>query len=142
MNNHIEFLDYIYKNAKMGITGIKDILPKVEDKELEKVLNEQLKDYENVCQKAVDILKKYGKDQPELNKMTKISSYMMVQMKTIKDSSVSNLAKMMIEGSNKGIIEISEKINNFKENDEEITNLAEELLNIEQTNLDNLKKFL
>ncbi len=142
VNNHIEFLNYIYQNAEMGIVGINDIIPKVKDEEFESLLNEQKSDYENICNEAIEILKKYGKEQQELNKMAKISSYMMSMMKTMKDPSTSNLAKMMMEGSNKGIIEITEKINNFKEKDEEIVDLANKLLETEQNNLDNLKKFL
>ena len=142
VNNHIEFLNYIYQNAEMGIVGINDIVSKVKDEEFESLLNEQKSDYENICNEAIEILKKYGKEQQELNKMAKISSYMMSMMKTMKDPSTSNLAKMMMEGSNKGIIEITEKINNFKEKDEEIVDLANKLLETEQNNLDNLKKFL
>ena len=142
MNDHIEFLNYIYQNAEMGIVGIKDIIDKVEDENFEKLLNEQESDYQNICKEAIHILKKYGKEQKELNKMAKVSSYMMVKMKTLTDTSTSNLAKMMMEGSNKGIIEITEKLNNFKETDEEIIKLANKLLETEQNNLDNLKKFL
>ena len=142
MNKHIEFLNYIYQNAQMGIVGIDDIITKVEDKEFEKLLNEQKADYENICNEAIQILKKYGKEQKELNKMTKMSSYMMVKMKTMTDCSTSNLAKMMMEGSNKGIIEITEKLNNYEEKDEEIVSLANKLLETEQNNLDDLKKFL
>ncbi len=142
MNKHIEFLNYIYQNAQMGIVGIDDIITKVEDKEFEKLLNEQKADYENICNEAIQILKKYGKEQKELNKMAKMSSYMMVKMKTMTDCSTSNLAKMMMEGSNKGIIEITEKLNNYEEKDEEIVSLANKLLETEQNNLDDLKKFL
>ena len=142
MNNHIEFLNYIYQNAQMGVVGIKDIITKVENEKFEKLLNEQKADYQNICDETIEILKKYGKEQKELNKMAKISSYMMTQMKTMSDSSTSNLAKMMMEGSNKGIIEITEKLNNFAEEDEEIVALANKLLETEQNNLDNLKQFL
>ena len=142
VNIHIEFLNYIYQNAEMGIVGINDIISKVQDEKFEKILKEQKSDYENICKEAKDILKKYGKEQKELNKMAKISSYMMCMMKTMNDTSTSNLAKMMMEGSNKGIIEITEKLNNFQEQDEEIVDLANKLLETEQNNLDNLKEFL
>lgn len=142
MNDHIEFLNYIYQNAEMGIVGIEDIITKVKDEKFEKLLQEQKSDYENICKEAINILKKYGKEQKELNKMAKMSSYMMVKMKTMKDCSTSNLAKMMMEGSNKGIIEITEKLNAYNEPDEEITALANKLLETEQNNLDDLKKFL
>ncbi len=142
MNDHIEFLNYIYQNAEMGIVGIDDIITKVKDEKFEKLLQEQKSDYENICKEAINILKKYGKEQKELNKMAKMSSYMMVKMKTMNDCSTSNLAKMMMEGSNKGIIEITEKLNAYNEPDEEITALANKLLETEQNNLDDLKTFL
>ncbi len=142
MNDHIEFLNYIYQNAEMGIVGIDDIITKVKDEKFEKLLQEQKSDYENICKEAINILKKYGKEQKELNKMAKMSSYMMVKMKTMSDCSTSNLAKMMMEGSNKGIIEITEKLNAYNEPDEEITALANKLLETEQNNLDDLKTFL
>lgn len=142
MNDHIEFLNYIYQNAEMGIVGIDDIITKVKDEKFEKLLQEQKSDYENICKEAINILKKYGKEQKELNKMAKMSSYMMVKMKTMNDCSTSNLAKMMMEGSNKGIIEITEKLNAYNEPDEEITALANKLLKTEQNNLDDLKTFL
>ena len=142
MNDHIEFLNYIYQNAEMGIVGIDDIITKVKDEKFEKLLQEQKSDYENICKEAINILKKYGKEQKELNKMAKMSSYMMVKMKTMSDCSTSNLAKMMMEGSNKGIIEITEKLNAYNEPDEEITALANKILETEQNNLDDLKTFL
>ena len=71
-----------------------------------------------------------------------MSSYMMSKMKLMKDSSSSAIAKMMIEGSNKGIIEITEKLNNYPKDDQEIVDLANKLLDIEQKNLDDLKEFL
>ncbi len=142
MNDHIEFLNYIYQNAEMGIVGIDDIITKVKDEKFEKLLQEQKRDYENICKEAINILKKYGKEQKELNKMAKMSSYMMAKMKTMNDCSTSNLAKMMMEGSNKGIIEITEKLNAYNEPDEEITALANKLLETEQNNLDDLKTFL
>lgn len=142
MNNNIEFLNYIFQNAQMGIVGINDIISKVKEEKFEKVLNEQIQDYQNICDEALDIYIKYGKEKKELNNMAKMSSYMMSMMKTLKDSSTTNLAKMMMEGSNKGIIEITEKLNNYQGDDEEIKQLAEKLLKIEQKNLDDLKEYL
>lgn len=142
MNANIEFLNYIYQNAQMGIVGINDIISKVENNDFEKLLNEQLEDYQTICEEALDIFIKYGREKKELNNMAKISSYMMSKMKTLSGSSTNNLAKMMIEGSNKGIIEITEKLNHYQGADEEIKSLADKLLKIEQNNLDDLKKYL
>ena len=91
---------------------------------------------------ATFVFKKYGKEKQDINPVAKMSSYMMSKMKLMKDSSSSAIAKMMIEGSNKGIIEITEKLNNYPKDDQEIVDLANKLLDIEQKNLDDLKDFL
>lgn len=142
MNENIEFLNYIYQNAQMGIVGVDDIITKAQDKNFENLLKEQKEDYQSICDETLEIFKKYGRDNKELNPMAKMSSYMMSMMKTLTDSSINNLAKMMIEGSNKGIIEITEKLNAYQKADSEIIDLANKLLDIEQKNIDNLKTFL
>jgi len=63
-------------------------------------------------------------------------------MLLIKKDEENKIAKMMIEGSNKGIIEITEKLNSFKNCDIEIKDLAKKLLATEQHNLEELKKYL
>lgn len=142
MKENIEFLNYIYQNAQMGVVGIDDIINKITDEDFENVIKEQKDDYETICKETSAIFKKYGKEEKELPMMAKVGSYMMSEMKTLTDSSTNMLAKMMMEGSNKGIIEITEQLNNYSGDDEEIRTLANKLLKIEQKNLDNLKKFL
>lgn len=142
MKDNIDFLNYIYQNAQMGIVGINDIISSIQDEKLTTVIEEQLKDYESILKECLTIFNKYGKEKEEIGTMAKISSYMMSKMKLMKDSSTNNIAKMMIEGSNKGIIEITEKLNAYQNDDEEIKELANKLLDIEQKNLDDLKQFL
>ena len=52
------------------------------------------------------------------------------------------MAKMMIEGTNKGIIAVTEKINAYNNNDAEIIMLANKLKNNLEENVNNLKKYL
>ena len=141
-NENIEFLNYIYQNAEMGVIGIDNIENNIDNKDLEKVIEEQRADYEKIMEETLEIFKKYGREKTDLNAMAKMSSKMMSKWKLAKDSTSQAIAKMMIEGSNKGIIEITEKINAYQDKDEEIKNLANKLLEIEQKNLENLKKFL
>lgn len=141
-NENIKFLNYIYQNAQMGVVGIDDISSKIDDEKLEKIIKEQRDDYEKVMEDTLIIFKKYGKEKTDISAMAKVSSFMMSKMKLVKDSSTSSIAKMMIEGSNKGIIEITEKLNNYQDKDQEIVDLANELLEIEQKNLEELKQFL
>lgn len=142
MNEDLELLNYIYQNAKMGITGINDIQKYIEDIDLKNYALGQLSDYQKVCNEAIELLIQRGSKEKDINSFAKISSYIMANMKSMTDNSPSNLAKMLIEGSNKGIIEITKHLNEYQNISEEVKSLATNLLNIEEKNLDRLKKFL
>lgn len=142
MKENIEFLNYVYQNAQMGVVGIDDISSKIENEKLEKIISTQRSEYEKIMEDALVIFKKYGKEKTDISAMAKMSSFMMSKMKLAADASSSAIAKMMIEGSNKGIIEITEKLNYYIDADEEIIDLAKKLLKTEESNLDDLKEFL
>lgn len=142
MSKEVEFLNFIFKNAEMGIIGIDDVLNVLEDADFADMLNRQKQEYENILKKAKEILKCYGKDTKENSGLSKVRSNIMVKMGSMMDSSVSNFAKMMMEGTNKGIIEIQEKINNINVEDEEIIELAKKLLATEERNLEDFKSLL
>ena len=66
----------------------------------------------------------------------------MIKMETIKDKSVEHLAGMMMQGSTMGIVQITKKIRDYKDSDKRVVNLAKELLEIEEQNFYELKKYL
>ena len=142
MEKEIEFLQYIYQNAKMGIVGIDDIKSHIEDEDLKKTITRQKSEYESIANECIKILANYKKDEEDISNMSKIMSYVMVNMQMLKDDSASNIAKLMIEGSNKGIIQINEKLNNYANINPKIIKLAKKLLVTEQHNIDDLKIYL
>lgn len=142
MEKEIEFLNYIFKNAEMGIIGIDQVITEVENVDFERLLNEQRDDYEAICMEAKELLNEYNETSKHIGNMAKISSDVMVKMEMLKDKSINTIAKMMIEGTNKGIIEIQEKINNYDVENKDIVHLAKKLLKMEERNIEYLKEFL
>lgn len=142
MNEDTELLNYIYQNAKMGIVGIDNIKKDIQDNEFLKVIKEQENDYYEICTKALKWLSNYNVERKNITAMSKLMTFMDAKIKLTKDNSISNIAKMMIEGNNMGIIAITEKLNNYQGADKKIIKLAKDLLKIEERNLENLKKYL
>ena len=142
MNEDIEMLNYIYQNAKMGVVGIDNIKSSIKDKKLLKIIREQENDYYEICNESMKLLSLSNAERKNVTPITKMMTYMDAKMKLLKDNSDSNIAKMMIEGSNMGIIAVQEKLNNYKGADKKIIKLANRLLEIEQINLDRLKPYL
>ena len=87
-------------------------------------------------------MKKYGKHSEDIGMMAKVSSKVMSEMELMKDDSDKTIAKMMMEGTNKGIIEITEKINAYNNSDAEIVVLANKLKATLEKNIEDLKKYL
>ena len=142
MGKDAEFLNYIYQNAKMGVIGIDNIKDKISDDELKNVIATQKKEYQKIADDASSILNELGLTEKDVSKMAKVSTYVMANLEMLKDDSSSNIAKLMIEGSNKGIIEINKNLNSYNNMNSKIIKLAKKLLATEQHNIDELKIYL
>lgn len=143
MNANVELLEYIFQNTQMGLITIPQIMEKTTDEDLKHALNSQLQEYVKINDCAKEYLCKENTKPKEVGEMAKMSSSLMTQMKTMMDSSTSNIAEMMINGNTMGVIEIIRKINQYKETVQaEYLHLAEKLQKTEESNLSEMKKFL
>ena len=105
-------------------------------------IKEQENDYLTICEEAKSLLCECHESVEPVTKMATLMTIIDAKRQTIIDNSTSNLAKMMMTGNNKGIIEIEEKINNYDGQNKKAISLAKKLLRIEKKNLNNLKKYL
>ncbi len=142
---NVEFLNLIYQNAEMGLIGIDAVMDKVESEEIAKVINEQRKEYEKFCNDAERILaKKFGAKEEEISALKKLASKIMSEAMTI-NKDEKNIVKLMMEGNEKGVIAIKEKLNMYKDKesiDEEVINLAEKLYATEEHNREEFESYL
>lgn len=84
---------------------------------------------------------KYGAKEEEISALKKLSSKIMSEAMTI-NKDEKNIVKLMMEGNEKGVIAIQEKINMYENQDEEIVNLAKKLLATEEHNMEEFKQYL
>ena len=142
MNENAELLNYVYQNSQMGVESIDRILDLTEDESFRDVLKEQQKDYMRFHEKAREKLHENGFDEKGLNSFEKMRTYLMINMQTLTDQSVSHIAKMMIPGS-MGITEALQKLHQYENDaDKEIRKLMEDLKDFEEKNIERLKKYL
>lgn len=140
-NDNIIFLNLIYQNAEMGVIGIDIVLKKVTNEKIAKLISEQRKEYKCICEEAKDILTKYGAKVEEIPKMKEISSKVMSEMMSM-GSDDKKIVKLMIEGNQKGVMEIQEKLNSYQDEDPEVIKLAQKLLDTEEHNRDEFKEYI
>lgn len=142
MNGNTEFLNYIYQNAEMGKDTLKQLINISKDEEFKNVLHNQLEEYKKIYDIAKEKIEKSNKEAKELNAFSKVTSYIMINIHTLMDKSTSHISDMLIKGSTMGIVEITKKINDYEEADNEIMELANRLLKFEQNNIEEYKKYL
>ena len=146
MNENNELLTFIYQNAKMGVTSCTDLIRilNTKDNKIKKVVEGELKGYENFVKKAEKLLKQNKIEQPkDKGMMTDLMTKMGMNMELMKDNSDSRIADMLIKGFTMGNIDIEKKIDRFeKDADKDILKLAKELLEFGKVNIDLLKPYL
>ena len=146
MNENNELLTYIYQNAKMGVTSCTNLIKLLngKDNKIKKIVEGELKGYENFVKKSEKLLAKNKIKEPkEKSLMSDIMSKMGMNMELMKDNSDAKIADMLTKGFTMGNIDITKKIDRYeKDADKEILKLAKELLEFGEKNIELLKPFL
>lgn len=125
----------------MGLIGIDMVIKKVENEKIAKLIGEQKKEYEKFLSDAHEILIKYGAKEEKISKLKELSSKVMATFMTMNKSD-EEIAKLMMEGNQKGVLGITAEFNNYDGNDEEILSLARRLLATEEHNREEFKTYL
>lgn len=141
-NREVDFLNSIYKTSEMGIVGINDVIEKIEKEKFRDLLNSQREEYDKILKTTEKLFTSFGRQEKELGVIPKVSSKVMSDMKLMTNHSDETIAKMMMEGTNKGIIKIRKAINENPNADKEVLKLAEELIKFMEHNLEELKIYL
>lgn len=145
MNENIELLEYIYKNAEMGVFTITKLLKDLNNKEnkIKLVIEKELKEYEKYYKDSKKLLEKNNSSLNKNSTFSKMSASMGIKMETMKDNSDASMAHMLIQGITMGIVDISSKINNYKNVvDKKNLKLAEDYLETLNKQIEELKKYL
>ncbi len=141
-NQNIEFLNSIYQICEMGVIGINDVIDKVSKSTFRDFLENQRKEYDEIVNESENIFASYGAKEKELGKMVKMNSKIMSEVKLMKNKDDREIAKMMAEGTTKGIEKLEIAMNSYNESDQEAYALAEKLLASLKNNIKGLKEFL
>ena len=151
-----ELLQYIHKTADMGVSGLEDVLPKTEDQELFSTLEKQKTQYEKVRQEARRLLERQGDKEflerfqreaqaesvNDASAMAKLSANMMSAGKLLFDASPEKIAEMTIQGTTMGVTKTIQHLRDYDGEDESALRLGERLLEMQEENVEEMKRFL
>lgn len=137
-----EFQNSVYQNAAMGITALKQMIPSVKDGNVKNALIRQYNGYKRQTEITARQMKEHNMTPSFPPLASRVMTRAAVAVKMHRDSSGSNAAKMVIKGTNTGIIELTEKLNHTSCDSPEAIASAKEFLKKEQKNIEILKPYL
>lgn len=132
----------VQRNAEMAIKSIDTISDMIHNDELSRDISKQVIKYSEIKNKALDKLYE-AKAQPyHTNRIEDMMLVGGIHSKTILNTSTSHIAELMIQGSNRGIMEMNKVLNHNKNAEDKSIELAKELMDYEEKNIERLKNYL
>lgn len=142
MDNPNYILNELNKGIKMGMDSTSNVAEKVQDDRLKQDLKFQYDEYNRILNNVNDTLTQYNDFPKDLNPMLKTMGWMNVEWNTIDDKSNSNIAEMMIKGTNMGIIKGVKLLNHNPDTDDTIKNILTDFIQFQENTIEQLKKYL
>lgn len=137
-----ELLSGIYKLSKTGIEAVETVLPKTDHEALKQELTEQYSDYKKAAGDSEEALLVIGVIPKDLGVIQKTAMWGSIQLHTLNETSSDHIAEIMINGTTKGIIDLTKHIGACSNADKKIVDYANNFISNEQRHIDNLKVFL
>lgn len=138
----VEILQEISKNSKTGIDGINFILDKVKNEDLYALLINEKREYNNIYDRAKEILIQMDSNVEDTSAVQKTMSWMGIEFSTLTDSSSSKIAEILMQGNEMGIVKGIKTLNSMDDENPEIRNLLKDFISLQQKNNEDLKKYL
>ncbi|MBQ7335249.1 MAG: hypothetical protein IJW92_02095 [Clostridia bacterium] len=137
-------LQAIYKNVKMASDSILNLMPKVQDERLKSDMTVQLSTYEAFASRAAKLLADEGVKPEEEGTITKMSAKWGSMLNTMRDSTSSHLAEMMVEGATMGVNDMLKQIRESENTtaSESALRLARDVCAYEEKTVEDMKNYL
>ncbi|MBR2289813.1 MAG: hypothetical protein IJ867_04260 [Clostridia bacterium] len=143
VQNELNILDEISKGATMGVDAIKDIKPKVKDRNFLNVLDTEEEKYHRISDRLSSIYKQFSDKDPHTpSQMEKTMTSWGIEMRTMTDDTTSKLAELLVKGTNMGIIEGRRLLNHNPNASSQVHSLLEEFVTMQEDSVETLKKYL
>lgn len=137
-----KLLREVQRNAKMGMKALDALVGKVDDDDMALQLSRQSVKYAELQNRAAD---KMIEGHIEPYKENAIEDMMLIggiHTNTLLNTSTSHLAELAIQGSNRGLTEMWKAMNANESAKGYSVELAKELMDFEEKNIEQLKKYL
>ena len=128
MKCEYDVINYVYKNAEMGMQSTKTLIDtlKNKDNKIGNVLEDIYNSYEQFFKESSKVLKEMDEKGTKFGPVATISADMGIKMQVLKDNSDSAIADMLIKGLTMGELEMTKL---YDKKDCDVSNNIKDIIN-------------
>ncbi len=128
----IDLLKECDSGTKMAVASIDEVLEKVRDTKLKKLLEECKEDHRTLGDEIHTLLTQHGSEYQEPNPIAKGMSWMKTNVKLGMDESDATVADLITDGCDMGTKSLYKYLNQYKQADNTSKGLCKKLISIEE----------
>ena len=131
-NDTLNLLMECNSGIQMGVSSIDEVLPRVESRKLETILNDYKNKHTELGNETNELIQELGEETKEPNPVAKGMSWIKTNAKLYWDESDATISDLITDGCNMGIKSIRKYINQYDSADERSVKIAQKLIDIEE----------
>jgi len=128
--------------TKMAIASINDIIEKIEDEKLRRLLIESREEHSKLENDIFTLLSKHGSEDKDPNIAAKGMSWLKTNIKMGMEESDATAAGLITDGCNMGIKSLHKYLNQYENADQVSKGVCKQLVSIEEKLCKNLREYL
>ena len=138
----IKLLRECNAGIKMGVTSLDEVLGHVKDGHMREILQESKRAHEKLGNETHKFLNEYHDQGKEPAVTAKMMSWMKTNIKMGEENSDRTAADLVTDGCNMGVKSLYKYLHQYKAADEEIKDLAKQLISAEEKLVADLREYL
>ena len=138
----IKLLKECDAGSKMAVSSLDDVMDKVENENLKKLLNETKDHHSKLGNEIHSLLMEYGCEEKDPNPMAKGMSHMKTAMKMGMNDTDETAADLITDGCNMGIKSLYKYMNQYPGANSNVKDLCKRLISIEDQLRKELRAYL
>lgn len=142
MKDTIELLKESDAGLSMAIDSLEDAIRDAKAENFSNMLHKYYAEHKKLKNLTDNKLNAYNCDKKEPNTMGKMGSKMKTTMKMAVDDSDRTIADLMIDGCNMGIKSVSRYMNEYAAANQDVMQLANDIIVLEQNFMNELRQYL
>ena len=142
MNDTVQLLQDVVRNARTGQDAVEQLMKKAEDASMREELIKEKEAYAVTRRESEDALRDAGGSAEPVGPLAKAGMWMGTQMNTLTDRSNAHIAEMVIQGATMGIIEMTKARNTYPDADADAASLASRFIVEQNDIIDRQKAYL